>query len=106
MLLSDATAGNNGAFRLEVDGLKVLVIASDGEGWEHVSVSRSDGHAIPSWRLMCRIKELFWDLEDCVVQYHPPTSKYVNFHPQCLHLWRKVGFEFPQPPAWMVGPKS
>ena len=41
--------------------------------------------------------------EECVVQYHPPKSEYVNFHPYCLHLWRKVGENFETPPKHFVG---
>ncbi len=98
---------NNGMFMVPY-GPKVMqallrVIASNGEGWEHVSVSLED--RLPTWPEMCHIKGLFWDDEDCVVQFHPPKSEYVNCHPNCLHLWRKIGSEFETPPAWMVGPK-
>jgi hypothetical protein len=49
------------------------VIASDGKGWEHISVSLPN--RCPNWREMCFIKSLFWDEEDVVIQYHPyPTS--------------------------------
>lgn len=79
------------------------VIASDGGGWEHVSVSTE--FRIPTWDEMCFIKSLFWDPEDCVVQFHPPASQYVNCHPYVLHLWREVGRNWPTPPMWMIGPK-
>jgi len=70
----DAT---NGAFWIKLKcGQHAFVIASDGLGWEHVSVSRKDRP--PSWDEMCQIKALFWDDEDCVLQYHPPRSEYVN----------------------------
>ena len=37
---SDSTYGNNGAFRVPIGGNKsAFVIASDGMGWDHVSVS-------------------------------------------------------------------
>ena len=36
-------------------------------------------------------KALFWDEDDCVIQYHPPRSEYVNNHQNCLHLWRPIG---------------
>ena len=55
---------------------KLRIIASDGFGWEHVSVSRRD--RCPTWEEMCQIKALFWDEDDCVIQYHPPRSEYVN----------------------------
>lgn len=79
--------GNNGAFFVLERAL--YVIASDGEGWEHVSVSTPS--RCPTWYDMCFIKDLFWDDEDLVIQYHPAKADYVNIHPFCLHLWRKAG---------------
>ena len=46
---------------------------------------------------------MFWDEEDCVVQYHPPKSDYVNIHKNCLHLWRPTDGELPRPPKIMIG---
>lgn len=101
---SDDSIGNNGAFFIKLKhGQNVFVIASDGMGWEHVSVSRKD--RCPTWEEMCQVKAIFWDEEDCVVQYHPPRSEYVNHHKNCLHLWRPVGVDFPRPDFLMVGPK-
>lgn len=99
---SSADFGNNGAFEVRLKlGQKVMVIASDQMGWEHVSVSRKD--RCPTWGEMCQIKSMFWGDDDCVVQYHPPKSAYVNNHPNCLHLWRPIGIEMPRPPSIMVG---
>ncbi len=99
---SDASYGNNGAFVVRLQrGQEVFVIASDQLGWEHVSVSRKD--RCPTWDEMCQVKSMFWGVDDCVVQYHPPESEYVNNHPFCLHLWRPVGVELPAPPSLMVG---
>ena len=104
-LASDLTHGNNGTFRIRLlQGQVLYVIASDGFGWEHVSVSRSD--RCPTWGEMCQIKCLFWDDEDCVVQYHPPLKEYVNNHPFCLHLFRPIGADFPMPPSILVGVKG
>jgi hypothetical protein len=80
------------------------VIASWGGGWEHVSMSFCD--RCPTWSEMCKVKEIFWNDEECVVQFHPPKSKYVNNHPYCLHLWRKIGAEFEVPPSILVGLKG
>jgi hypothetical protein len=98
--------GNNGLFMIPLPRSRdtARAICSDGAGWEHVSVSLLN--RCPTWEEMCEIKALFWHAEDCVVQFHPPASEYVNHHPYCLHLWRQVGAEFPRPPAVMVGPKS
>lgn len=87
------------------------VIACDGNvetpelaGWEHVSVSLPD--RCPTWAEMAHVKSLFWSEDDCVVQFHPPRSEYVNNHPYCLHLWRCVGAPLPMPPSILVGIKS
>lgn len=95
--------GNNGAFLVPHPTSKHLtfgVIASDGEGWEHVSVSFAV--RTPTWKEMCFIKELFWDPEDWVVQYHPGKDAYVNVHPFALHLWRPIDRAFPCPARYMV----
>jgi hypothetical protein len=73
-----------------------------GRPWEHVSVSART--RCPTWSEMCWVKELFWGDEECVIQFHPPRSTYVDFHPFVLHLWRPVGVEIPRPPTECVGP--
>lgn len=77
------------------------VIASWGGGWEHVSVSLA--RRCPTWEEMCMVKDIFWGEEECVVQFHPPRSEYVNRHPYCLHLWKKIGEEYETPPKEYVG---
>lgn len=101
MLASDESYGNNGLFLIPFESYELQVIASDGEGWEHVSVSLRN--RTPNWKEMCFIKSLFWDEQECVVQYHPPQSEYVNNHDYCLHLWRPTGQEIPMPPSILVG---
>lgn len=105
---SDVTFGNNGLFYVPhpnaASSFVLKVIASDGEGWEHVSVSLPT--RCPTWTEMSYIKGLFWGEEDCVLQLHPPASQYVNNHPYCLHLWRPVDQTVPTPPGWMVGFKD
>ena len=100
---SDPRYGNNGAFLFPAapGRARLMVSASDGDGWEHVSVSNPV--RCPTWEEMCWIKGQFWGPEDRVIQYHPPASEYVNDHPFCLHLWRPIGVELPAPPSWMVG---
>lgn len=99
------TSGVNGAWRIKLRGkastLAAQVIASNGFGWEHVSITLK--HGTPTWELMCQVKEIFWEPEDCVVQFHPPHSEYVNNHPRCLHLWRCTSAEMPRPPSFLVG---
>lgn len=79
------------------------VLASSGEGWEHVSVSLPT-HC-PNWPEMSFVKDLFWDEYECVMQLHVPKSDHVNHHPYCLHLWKPIGVEIPRPNSILVGPK-
>lgn len=78
--------------------------------WEHVSVRgvKSIGmnqvkNLTPSWDEMCFVKNLFWEPEDLVVQYHPKKSEYINMHPNVLHLWRFKPSDIPTPPKILVG---
>lgn len=103
---SDDSAGNYGAFFIPFRGRDLKIVASAGtidpsEGWEHVSVSLSN--RCPNWEEMCFVKDLFWDPEDVVVQFHPRKSEYVNLAKYCLHLWRHPAIEFPLPPRGLVG---
>ncbi len=96
-----------GAFGVKYGHVNLFIIASDAsdpsaKDWEHVSVSTQ--HRTPSWEEMNFVKNLFWEEEDCVVQFHPPKSEYINCAKNCLHLWRYVGFELPRPPKILVGP--
>lgn len=86
-------------------GLFYFCIASSGNGWEHVSVSIPSERRCPTWEEMCYINSLFWEEEDCVVQYHPRKSKYVNNHPHTLHLWRPLEEQLPEPDPIFVGVK-
>ena len=113
ILGTSSTDGNNGAFDLESPepGWRLAIIASDGAGWEHVSVHAYrgfDGPTLrlrnPTWKEMSYLKRLCWDAEDVVMQLHPRESLYVNCHPHTLHLWRPTDTVIPEPPAWMVGP--
>lgn len=100
-LASDSSYGNNGVFIIPFQSYKLHCIASDGLEWEHVSVSYSKDK-VPNWGMMCFVKNIFWDLEDCVMQLHPQESKYVNIHNGVLHLWRPVKHKIPTPPLFMV----
>ena len=102
-----ASYGNCGAFEIPIQDQRsrkrrlFRVIASDGEGWEHVSVSLPD--RCPVWEEMCIIKGFFWDDEDAVMQLHPPKSDWVNNHNYCLHLWRPTKQQIPLSPSILVG---
>lgn len=93
-----------GAFfvRCPATGTQLKILASDGEDWDHVSVSTPN--RCPTWEEMCFVKDLFWDGEETVFQLHPKKSEYVNYHPYTLHLWKHQVFHVPTPPKIFVGP--
>lgn len=79
---------------LDLDYLKfkgTFVAGFDEGGMEHVSVSSFNHHKLPTWEAMCKVKDIFWDAEEMVVQIHPPESEYVHSVrglENVLHLWR------------------
>lgn len=87
-----------------VDQSPLRVIATAGEGWDHVSVSLE--HRIPCWEEMDFIKRMFFLDTETAMQLHVPPDDHINHHPNCLHLWRPHAGEIPRPPEWMVGPKK
>jgi hypothetical protein len=102
-LATTSSDGNNGCFFFTFRGVKLVVIASDGGGWDHVSV-RVDGVArCPTWDEMCYIKEQFFKDDEAAIQIHPTKAEYVNDHPFVLHLWRSQNQIQPLPPEFMVG---
>lgn len=111
ILSSDSTFGNYGYFRIRLSNSTLAhCIVSEGEGWEHVSVHMDDQKVkgiqrTPTWSEMCKIKDIFWDDQDCIAQYHPPKEDYINNHKHTLHLWRPTNVELPRPPWILVGTK-
>ena len=106
-LASSLEDGNNGAFTLPSPepGWVLFAVASDGMGWDHVSISARQGRRTrtPTWREMVAAKDACWDPDDVVIQYHPRRADYVNNHPHVLHLWRSQVREFPTPDPMLVG---
>ncbi len=77
-----------------------VMVAPLNSKWQHVSVS---GIYTPSWDEMCFVKDLIFEPDEVVVQYHPPRTSYVNIAQTCLHLWRlNDGVGFPLPPIELV----
>lgn len=103
MCSSTERFGSNGAFIIPYKSFELFVIASDGLGWDHVSVSLRNRP--PNWEEMCFIKNMFFDEEETVIQYHPKKSEYVNNHQNCLHLWKNQSIENELPPIGLIGVK-
>ena len=83
-----------------IDGGQLRVVASSGEGWDHVSVSRTN--RCPNWTEMEQIKRLFFKPDETAMQLHVPPNDHISVHPYCLHLWRPHLLPIPMPPKWMV----
>ena len=82
-----------------LDGEDARHIVDAPTGWEHATV-HVEGR-LATWQEMCFVKNLFWNEEECVVEYHPPRSEYVNFN-DCLHLWRPKHGTIPRPSVSVV----
>jgi hypothetical protein len=93
----------NGVFevRSKIDGTMLKVIASNGGGWDHVSVSHR--RRVPNWYEMEQVKALFFEENETCMQLHVPAADHINNHANCLHLWRPHDIEIPRPPSYMVG---
>jgi hypothetical protein len=89
--------GTAGVFRMK----HLAIIASNGEGWDHVSVSLPD--RTPTWAEMEAVKRAFFEDHEVAMQLHVPPKDHISVHPHCLHLWRPHGVEIPLPPKGMVG---
>lgn len=94
--------GKNGMFLVPspTDHAAMTIVASNGEGWDHVSVSRQN--RIPNWIEMEHVKRLFFREDETAMQLHVPTKDHISHHPFCLHLWRPHEAEIPRPPSWMI----
>ena len=95
----------DGAYRIRRGSATLGVIASNGCGWEHVSVSLPT--RCPTWEEMAFVKSLFFEPEELAIEIHPKASAYINVHPFCLHIWRPVAaaaFDAMMPPSFLVGP--
>ena len=84
-----------------IDSIFMHIVASSGEGWDHVSVSRRN--RCPNWPEMEHVKRLFFRDDEVAMQLHVPPSEHVNNHPHCLHLWRPLDAGIPRPPSIFVG---
>ena len=97
---SRGAASDGGDGWVTIKGAIFVVVYSNGGGWDHVSVSHKS--RCPTWPEMCVIKDIFFEEEECCVEYHPAKSNYVNIHPNCLHIWKPQNRSIPVPPKIFV----
>jgi hypothetical protein len=89
-----------GAFWVHCGKAHLKVIASDGGGWDHVSVSLPG--RCPTWDEMEFIKRTFFRDDETAMQLHVPASEHIDIHPYCLHIWRPHDMPIPLPPSVFV----
>lgn len=104
------TVPSNGAFMIKHNGIDLRMIVSDGFGWEedglpgppweHVSVSVNG--RVPTWEEMCFVKDIWWEPNETVIQFHPRRDRYIDCNPHVLHLWRCPAKEPAMPPLECV----
>lgn len=91
----------NGAFKIPFGVATLLVLASNGDDWDHVSVSLPD--RCPTWDEMEFVAGLFFKADETAMQLHVPDTDHINIHQHCLHWWRpRRGQRIPRPPAYMI----
>ena len=96
-----ANDGMGGHYYDSISGRSLNFIFSYQLGWEHLSVSMPN--RTPTWDMMCRMKDIFWNKDEVCVEYHPREEDYVNNHKHCLHIWRPTNEKLPIPPSILVG---
>jgi hypothetical protein len=94
--------GTAGVFRIPypLGGMKFLVIASAGDGWDHVSASLPD--RCPTWPEMDFLKRAFFLPDEVAMQLHVAEKDHINFNPRTLHIWRPHAVPIPLPPKVFV----
>ena len=71
-VISTGIDGGVGEIYFPAQREPMAVVWSFGGGWEHVSVSYR--RRVPTWAEMCKVKDMFWNDEETVVQYHPKKN--------------------------------
>ena len=82
------------------DAKPLVIVASNGLGWDHVSVSHRK--RIPNWLEMQHAHRLFFLPTETAFQLHVPESDHINVQERTLHLWRPHEAEIPMPPKEFV----
>ena len=93
---------NGGVFWVKspTDGSNMRIIASNGLGWDHVSVCHM--RRVPNWLEMQKVAILFFLDNEACMQLHVPPRDHINLHDKVLHLWRPHDTAIPLPPKEFV----
>jgi len=98
--LAEDADRSSGQFVVILRGIRLMVQASTGLGWDHVSASTSK--RCPTWDEMEAIKRLFFEDDETAMQLHVAPKDHINIHPFVLHIWRPQHEKIPLPPEVFV----
>ncbi|MDE5860853.1 MAG: hypothetical protein K2H28_01515 [Ruminococcus sp.] len=79
---------------------RIFFTAKWNDNWEQVYISRVSNR--PKWDELCETKEIFWNDDECVIQYIPSESMHKDKYNNCLYLWKSVSVEIPIPPETLI----
>ena len=101
-LCSTEAEGWNGDFIVPFNGELWHVRISDESGWRHLAVINAQRKVMPSWEIMCRLKEAFFSDDEWVCQFYAPKDIDIGKADRCLHLWSPLNEVLPTPPVMLV----
>jgi len=96
-LASQNNDGFRGHFLVPMEGELWHVHLSDEMGWFHVSVTNAQKRALPTWRVMNRVKEAFFADDTWACQFFPAKADHLNDEQNCLHIWAPIDEKLPTP---------
>lgn len=81
-------------FRMDAAVGIATAINPPDEYWEHVLLLPLTEDRCPTWPEMVRLKDMFWNPKEVVIQVHPSVENYINIDPYTLHLWKHRFFQY------------
>lgn len=87
----------NGMFEFMINKDLYFVVASECDGWQHVSISNMNLNKMPTWDVLEYIKNKFFHADEFTVEFHPKKADYINNVENCLHMWAPVDKTLPYP---------
>lgn len=70
---------------------------ADGRIWLHFSIATPPKSPLPDWDMVKRARADFLGEDDYAYMVFPPKSKWVNQHPNALHLFLPLSGDLPLP---------
>ncbi len=93
----------NKEYVIPANGGMLHLLCSNTLGWDHIFFKVVLDTVLSKYRMpssieMERIKDLFFESDEAVIEVHPKKENYVNIDSNVLHLWKPNLIELPLPP--------